>query len=355
MKLSEQEVEDRLRRTLTTIAGTPLDEPMAEGTPSPRRRPLAVLAVAAAVTLVVGVAVGLVDRDERVSTVADGGDPDRTFLDYVLTAEEGDLLFRAEQRLLRECMEAAGRPYVEVSPEGDGLDEDWNRLGRTDARMAHRLGYVLPEGPGGRHPVFDTLRTEEERDAWSRALTGEPSSGSGGMTGPSVPVVHPVTGEENGRQSAGGCFGEMNRELYGDQSRYISLSSWVVNDVRNAVEGASVADRRFEEAVGSWSSCMKDRGYDYDEPFEPVHEFNEGDDGGRPTARELAVAAADVECKDVTGLVATYRKLLAEHGREPVARHGALLAEYRSIVDRALAEARMLLATPGPTTTTVGR
>jgi hypothetical protein len=352
VKQSDGDLEARLRRTLATIAETPLDETVPSAA-DPRRR-LPFLAVAAAVAALLGMAaLALVDRGDRVTMVADGGGGQPAEIGvYLLTRQESQTLFRAEQRLLLACMQTAGQPYAEVSPEPEGLEDDWNRLGRTDAQRAERIGYVLAEGMGGRHPVVDTLRTAEERDAWSRALTGEPYSSPGGPTGPSVPMVNPVTGEENGRQSAGGCFGEVQRELYGDQSRHISLSSWVTNEVRGAVERGAVEDERFRQAIGSWSSCMKDRGHDYDDPFGPVNEFNEGPKAGRPTSRELSVAQADVECKEVSGLVHVYRKLLAEHGREPVVQHGALLVEYRAIVDRALAKARVVLATPASTTTT---
>lgn len=343
MKLSERDLEDRVRRTLAAVADTPLDEPV-PAAPARGRGPLLAVAVAAAVVAVVA-AVAFLDRDEQVRTVADAP----SLAEHWLVHDEDVRLFRAEQRLVRECMEAAGQPYVEADPEVGGLDEGWSRLGRTDAQFADRVGYVV-KGGSGRNPAVDELRTAAQRDAWSLALTGEPWSPPGGLSGPSVPLVHPVTGEEVGGQGTGGCFGQANVELYGDISRHASLRMWV-SEMRGTVETQAVEDPRFSEAVRRWSSCMKERGYDYAGPLAPVQAFGEAE-GTRPTAAELATARADVECKEATGLVRTFDELRAEHGRVVVERHGALLAEYRSIVDRALAKAEAMLAAPGSTTTT---
>lgn len=191
--------------------------------------------------------------------------------------------------------------------------------------------------------MLDSLATQQQRDAWSRALTGEPYAAAARPTGPVVPIIDPVTSEEDGTQPAGGCFGEVQRTLYVDQSRHSSLHSWFVNQVRNEVGSKVVEDARFTSAIRSWASCMKDAGYDYDDPFGPVNEFNAPPPVQRPTERERAVARADVECKDVTGLVRVYGELEAEYGENVVVEHRQLLEEYRQFVDRALATAHTVL------------
>ena len=343
MKLSEQDIEARLRRVLAAVAEVQLDEPLPTATPARRRRAVALAAAAVVIVSVVGL--GLARRDEGVTTLADG--EAASFHAYLVDDDDAALLFRAEQRLLHRCMTAAGQPYTEVPPIEDALDLYWNRLGRTDALRAERLGYKVPATGGGANPAHEELATASARDDWSAAFEGKRSEVGPGD--PEVPIVDPVTGERIGGQTSGGCFGQVQRTLYGDQSRYTSLAQWVLNDVRRAIEEKVEEDPRLHDRIRRWSSCMRERGHDYDHPLDPVHEF--GVDG-QPSEREPAVAHADVQCKDATELVATYRLLAVEHGRAIVAEHGPLLEEYRRMVDRALDIARQEMRQPPSTITT---
>lgn len=340
MKLSEQDVEARLRRAFDVIVTTPLDDAVLAEAPVRRGSRLALGVALAAAAAVAGLVAVELRPSRPVSTVADRPAGQQGVADYMLTEDESALLFRAEQRLIADCMKAAGQPYVEVEPTSGGLDPEWSRLGRTDARRADEIGYATPAGPGGANPVHKQLQTAAERDGWSQAYDGQPHRG--GPAGEGVPLTHPVTGESTGSQTSGGCFGQAQRALYRDQARHTSLASWIGNDVRGAIDAAAVADPRFAAGIKAWSSCMKAKGYDYDDPFGPVHEFA-GDATTARSAREQAVARDDVACKDTVGLVRIYQDLKAEHGKAQTARYQQYLAEYRAIVDRALATARGVL------------
>ncbi|HVF74441.1 MAG TPA: hypothetical protein VM938_05285 [Acidimicrobiales bacterium] len=343
MKLSEHEVEARLRRTFEVMADTPLDDATVMQLPA-RRAPRAALAVAlAAAALVAGVVAVQVRPSKPVSTVADSPAGQEDLASFLLTDEESALLFRAEQRLVHDCMKAAGHRYDETDVSAGGLDPEWSRLGRTDARRADELGYATPAGPGGANAAQKELQTASQRDRWSQAYDGQPHSG--GPAGDGVPLTNPVTGEQTGAQTSGGCFGQSQRTLYGDQARHTSLASWIGNEVRSAVERDAVADPRFDAGIKAWSSCMTAKGYAYTDPFGPVQEFA-SDATTAKSERERAVARDDVACKDAVGLVRIYQDLKAEHGRAVVAEYEQLLAEYRAIVDRALAKARTVVATP---------
>jgi anti-sigma-K factor RskA len=345
MKLSEPEVEARLRRTMQVIATTPLDDAdsiwvLAPAHHRSRRALTAALAAAAVVAGVV--AVDVAHRQppaQPVGTVAASPGGAKSLADYLPTSDEATLLFRAEQRLLADCMRAAGQPFAEAGPDSGTLDPEWSRLGRTDAGRADSLGYGVPDGPGGANAAQAGLKTAPERDRWSQAFNGEPASGN--PAGPSVPLFNPVTGAEVGSQTAGGCFGQAERTLYGDQSRHTSLASWVDNDVRGGVERRAAADPRLAAGIGAWSACMKALGYDYAEPTAPVQEFGTTPD--EPAGREREVAKADVGCKEKVGLVETYRGLKTEYGREAASTYDTQLAEYRGIVDQAVRKANEIL------------
>lgn len=339
MKLTDKEIEARLRRTLAAVADAPLDDAdeLSARRGFPRRAAVA-LAIAASVATLSAIA--FVDRGPRETIAAGTGEEGPTLADYRATPDEVDLLFRADQRAMRLCMERAGQPYAEVESDRSGdLDPHWNRLGRTNRDRADRLGYVAGPGAGGAHPSQKGLHGRD-LEGWERAFWGEDR---GDMTGPSVPVFDPVSGKETGRQAAGGCFGEVQRDLYVDQSRHTSLESFITNELGGRVEHDAIGDRRFRDAISGWASCMKEKGHDFDGPFDPINRHGVDPAPGRPTRDERATALADVACKESTSAVRIYEDLLAEHGRVVAAEHGRLLREYRAILDRALSRAKEVL------------
>lgn len=343
MKLSEPEVEARLRRAMQVIVTTPLDDAVSIGGPV-HHRSRQVLAGLTAAAMVGGLAF-IAQSDspgQPVGTTAAQPAGPKTLADYLPSSEESALLFRAEQHLLADCMRAAGQPFAEAAADVGALDPEWSRLGRTDATRADTLGYGVPNGPGGANAAQTGLKTARERDQWSQAFHGEPASGN--PPGPSVPLVDPVTGAEVGAQTSGGCVGQAERALYGDQSRHTSLAGWAGNQVSGDVERKAAADPRLAAGIQAWSACMKALGFQYAEPLAAMQEFGATPD--EPSAREREVANADVGCKDKVDLVGTYRSLKAEYGRDAAATYEKQLAEYRSIVDQAVRKAHEVVGAP---------
>lgn len=103
---------------------------------------------------------------------------------------------------------------------------------------------------------------------------------------------------------------------------------------------------------------MAAHGYDFAHPIEPIQAPAAGtsydDPGRRPSEEEVAMATADVECKRTTGLLDTATSLRDAHSRLAVEGAPDILAEYRQINDRALANAVAYEAgtLPGPWRTT---
>lgn len=283
-------------------------------------------------------------------TVSDTAAEGRAVEDYELSEEEAGLLYRAEQHLVALCMREAGQPYEEMEPpQRKPLEEHWSWLGRTDRALAGEHGYVVlaTHEPGGINPPRSRLRSDAERDAWSRAFNGEPWSSTGGPTGlrfASSTRGLATRAATSGRQAAGGCFGQMSRELYGDQSRHTSLSTFVSNTLRAEVDRRVQADPRLQRAERAWSSCMRDRGHDFEDPLDPVQQFQHQDTGvPRPTDRERAVAVDDVRCKEESGLVRAYGEVKTQHSRAVAAENTQYLSVYRTMVDRATQRARAVV------------
>lgn len=345
MPVTDEQVEDRLRRTFAAVATAepgPVPWEVARGRRSVGR--MGLVAAAAAVMAITSAVVVVQRRDGTSVTTsppAAGPGEGRALDSYRPSQDEADLLFRAEQRLLATCMRAKGQPFEEIPPlRDDDLDRYWSRLGRTDAARARQLGYLATArpGPGGTAGPYPGTLPEAAKQAWSEAFDG-------GRDGGEVPVIDPRTGETTGGQSAGGCLGEMNRALYGDQARHTSLAMFVANVAAGEVDAAVQAEPRLAAAIESWSRCMGDHGHDYAHPFDPVNAFNSPDKGTRdPSEAEQATAVVDVECKEVSGLLATYRDIEAAHSRAVAARYAPYLTEYREMVDAALDRARRLPA-----------
>ncbi|MGH3974569.1 MAG: hypothetical protein ACRDS9_14755 [Pseudonocardiaceae bacterium] len=68
---------------------------------------------------------------------------------------------------------------------------------------------------------------------------------------------------------------------------------------------ASLEEPQVVQAFGTWSSCMKVKGFRYSDPFAPFGDAAWAE-SRRPSAQEIIVAQADVRCKQKTDLVSIW-------------------------------------------------
>ncbi|MDP9387583.1 MAG: hypothetical protein M3Q48_06535 [Actinomycetota bacterium] len=89
---------------------------------------------------------------------------------------------------------------------------------------------------------------------------------------------------------------------------------------------------------------MRDRGHDFEDPLDPVQQFQHQDTGvPRPTDRERAVAVDDVRCKEEAGLVRADGEVKTQHSRVVAAENTQYLSVYRTMVERATQRARVVV------------
>jgi hypothetical protein len=232
----------------------------------------------------------------------------------------------AEQRLVKQCMNRRGFPFSEHRPltleESRPVgyvqdDADWAREhgygsrieAKSDRARRHNPNLVhRNELPAARRALYDTA-LDGGRDA--TVLTVEVPGGGGTIRG-----------------RTGGCVGEAQKQLYGDQKTWFRAEKAALN-LRPLYVADLLRDQQFGKAVKAWAACMARAGHPYRDP-EAARE------GARRTARDLPpdkafavekrIATADALCARDASLRAVGRQRQAHY-------IGTLGAEYREALD----------------------
>ncbi|MFF0450493.1 hypothetical protein ACFYT4_29605 [Streptomyces sp. NPDC004609] len=232
---------------------------------------------------------------------------------YELSADE-HLAFRRAQRLLAQrCMVALGFTGFPLDPK------TWGSGGRTvtltvvgvgpygllDAGQARRLGYGVDTKWIAAEMPRDRAMTERE----SEVMYGRPGDRD---TAGGRPVPH------------GGCAAEADRRL----NRGIADTGrmWAYVSGRKAeLDKKADRDPRVLRAWGIWSHCLVDRRLGrYENPVEAHQDkaWQRGQDGDTTrSAREMATAKADVECKRKHRTVAVWSEVQKELQRADLSRN----------------------------------
>ncbi|MFE7568529.1 hypothetical protein ACFU76_16465, partial [Streptomyces sp. NPDC057539] len=195
--------------------------------------------------------------------------------DYRLSYTQQAAADRAQHLLARACMEKAGYSwYVSAEPSA-GLDPSRLRYGVIDPRIAQRFGYHLPTNPA----TSDTYRR--------RAAILKSPGASEAYFGP---------GDANTKGCAGKALARLRQgaEEF-DESLAAALSAQAAK--------SSVAQRDVVNAQRRWKECMAKRGHVYATPGKAAQDKAWDLNSPKVTARERAVALADVECKYEVDLI----------------------------------------------------
>lgn len=186
----------------------------------------------------------------------------------------------AQLKSVQTCMARYGLTYEPPVKPGDyppPTNDSANlerRYGLADRAAAEQWGYALPDDPG-EPPQW------EPGSAVLDALYGKNDKGE------EVPSV-------NGQDlPKGGCNAEANASVgQYDES--------VAAEIGGESFTQSMNDPDVQNAFTSWSSCMKDKGYDYKTPFDITRGPKE--DGWATSPETKKIAVAEVDCKQSTGL-----------------------------------------------------
>ncbi|MGW1776818.1 hypothetical protein [Streptomyces sp. NPDC002104] len=241
---------------------------------------------------------------------------------YSFTAEEYSTIEAAEQVLAKRCMSRYSLAYEPPAPERAPVSAD-RRYGLSDASEALSFGYRMPPAPA--ETKGKQLGKDEIFVLYGRR-------GSEGKLGPLEYRGTPVPED--------GCLGQSIQDFrkgYEDPesvnvARGISMQSYT----------DSLALPEVQALFRTWSACMKEKGYTYASPMDPlgVKDFQDGP--VRP--EEKATAQADMACKQKTNLLDSW--FTAESGIQTalIAKDTGALGKLRELHQKKLAAARSLVA-----------
>jgi hypothetical protein len=233
-------------------------------------------------------------------------EPAATRSPSTVTEADLDILDRAEQVLLRECMGAAGFSYT-VSR-------------RVPVPEARDFPYVLDDVVwAGRHgygsdlrAAAERLRAEEPNRRYFQSLPAERKPAALKAANGERPIGLSVRTPDGMllSRSDEGCRSAVQRDLYGDLPAWFEAYS-VVSALGAIRINRVLKDPRFTEAVVPWSRCMRDAGHDYVSP-----------QAVRAALASLALSAdqesklavTEAVCASSSGLAATAGALDREHG-----------------------------------------
>jgi len=245
--------------------------------------------------------------------VAEVGEEVRTlhvpFDEYKLSRLDLQTIEYAEDLLTRDCMRELGMDWEMLPPPSSQDSDPLNRrrYGLIEPEIATRFGYHLsPPSPElmARESVWahrDRLPLAERRAAY-------------------------------GDDGQGGCRAQARHHLRKDipdldQSRLYDFSAEAFD--------ASMEDPEAVDVFGRWGACMKAEGFRYSDPLAPP-----GDpawvESRRPSAPEIAVAEADVRCKQETGLVSAWSSVEERIQRDVLRSHREDFDGFRRAKDAEL-------------------
>lgn len=210
---------------------------------------------------------------------------------------------KAEQLLVQRCLRRFGFDYQLPGPAAPAVVGAERRYGLADEASARARGYhFVPAAP---------VKNAELVTEAKAVLLGEGQSSYGGQLVPE-----------------GGCAGEARRKLAEGAPK-----------VENERLGDSLAaesfdrtsnDSRVQKVYGEWSACMRRAGYNYADPMKAVNDPQFV--SSTATAREIAVATADVRCKNETNLINTMASIETAYQQRALERNAEALSVIQASI-----------------------
>ncbi|MFK4101882.1 hypothetical protein ACI2L1_17755 [Streptomyces sp. NPDC019531] len=256
----------------------------------------------------------------RARVVLDAAKLELPLARYSLSWDEGQLLNRAEVRLVAECAARFGVTYSRSSdPDADEAMPKTltdRRYGVANAEQAATAGFDLTPTKG-----IDTTKATERSDTGPTTETVLSGDGRAHVGGREVPED--------------GCNGEARQRMArtAPPSEYQNLPLALID------QGFTLSrqDSRVRAALASWSGCMRGRGFDYRDPLDAVADprFTDG-----TSPLEIRTATADVACKRETNLVGIWFAVESAYEKRLVTDNLDRLEEVRRANTARVAAAR---------------
>ncbi len=249
-------------------------------------------------------------EDELSGTEEDEGGLPGTE-EFGLTEEELVKSIEAVEALIATCMSDAGFEYIPVdyATVRKAMDADKTAPGLSDEEYAATFGYGIttqPQLAGANTPasiglgeqniqIFNSLPSADQ-DAYNHTLFGE-----------NTDATFAVTLEAEDFSETGGCTRTAIEQVFSPEE--LSVAYY------NPGDALIEQDPRVIDAIAAWSDCVREAGFDYDNPEEIESDLEDRLDaildGADPETlsaaaqaeltqlqgEERAIAVADLECE----------------------------------------------------------
>jgi hypothetical protein len=224
--------------------------------------------------------------------------------EFGMTDEELVTSIERAESLIASCMTDAGFEYVPIDAVTfrSAMDALTSAPGLTDSEFVAQYGYGISTLPPTRaftageenSRIFDQLPAADQI-AYKRTLWGD-----------NVEATFVVMLETEDFSGAGGCTKKAIDQVFTEQQRNANYV--------NPFDAQVQQDSRMVDALEKWSACMRDSGYDYENPDDAEREITDRlyaiSKGGDPRTltgsekaaltqlqgEERAVASFDNEC-----------------------------------------------------------
>jgi hypothetical protein len=248
--------------------------------------------------------------------------------DYLLKNDEHSQILYASKLLVRQCMARFGFDYAvdtawksPLNPKDDAANMA-RRYGISDVGTASRYGY---------HPPADALpaappRTPSMSDAELNVFLGDVPRPDN-----KAPHLKEYKGQAIPQH---GCSGEAERKIgKGLQER-------LPESINDASYQESMSTPQVSAAFRSWSTCMKQHGYSFRTPLEPLR----GRLPASPSATEIQTAEADVACKQKTNLIGIWVAVETAMQKELIEKNQEALTQVRDTARQTIERSAKVIA-----------
>jgi hypothetical protein len=262
------------------------------------------VAIAGGVILLAACGGGTTSDSGQSQQTKSGGNQQVGVEEFGMTDEALVKSIERTESLIASCMTEAGFEYVPIDPVTfrGAMDALTSAPGLTDAEFVAQYGYGLTTLPPTRAftageenaRIFDQLSAADQI-AYKRTLWGD-----------NVEATFVVMLENEDFSGAGGCTKKAIDQVFTDEQRNANYL--------NPFDAQVQQDPRMVDALEKWSGCMRDAGYNYENPDDAEREitdrFNALTKGADPRTltgsdkanltqlqgEERAVAQADNDC-----------------------------------------------------------
>ncbi|GAA0939754.1 hypothetical protein GCM10009554_29800 [Kribbella koreensis] len=253
-----------------------------------------------------------------------------------ITADDQALLYKAEQRLIKQCMATAGFRYDERPVPTPRTERRFPYV-IDDITWAKAYGYDDPD-PASPTPNPNTVYAKalpaERARIYERTLIGSGKQ-----------ISFELGDGSRISTSDQGCLATARRELYDDLPRWFRARR-TTDGIVYLVYSLVHHDERFAAAMKEWAACVRGRGYPVDDPGELTGLVEQRAKGrGQQAIRtaEIAGAVTEATCATTTSLARVARELHADYLTKTTAGHRREFQELQQLERAALPRAATVL------------